>query len=123
MKMTQMYISFSFVLNTLIRTLFQLPCECSLIVFFFFFSPDPSKPGQPRPAVVADSEVYKMLKENQESDEPPRQSASFKVLQEILETGTTPLTVHVLYSQHECVNVFVLLQLPLGWMLCGFYSF
>lgn len=29
-----------------------------------------------------------MLQENQESDEPPRQSASFKVLQEILETGT-----------------------------------
>ncbi|KAM4702501.1 PDZ and LIM domain protein 1 isoform 1-T1 [Rhinophrynus dorsalis] len=33
-----------------------------------------------------DSEVYKMLQENQESDEPPRQSASFLVLQEILET-------------------------------------
>lgn len=29
-----------------------------------------------------------MLQENQESDEPPRQSASFRVLQEILETGT-----------------------------------
>ena len=42
------------------------------------------------PPVVADSEVYKMLQENQESDEPPRQSASFKVLQEILETGTHP---------------------------------
>lgn len=50
-------------------------------------NPDPSKPGQPRPAVAADSEVYKMLQENQEADEPPRQSASFKVLQEILETG------------------------------------
>uniref|UniRef100_A0A4W5NR47 Sorbin and SH3 domain containing 1 n=1 Tax=Hucho hucho TaxID=62062 RepID=A0A4W5NR47_9TELE len=35
---------------------------------------------------VADSEVYKMLQENQEADEPPRQSASFKVLQEILES-------------------------------------
>lgn len=41
-----------------------------------------------RPPVAADSEVYKMLQENQESDEPPRQSASFRVLQEILETGT-----------------------------------
>ncbi|XP_061084105.1 PDZ and LIM domain protein 1 isoform X2 [Conger conger] len=40
-----------------------------------------------RPVVAADSEVLKMLQENQESDEPPRQSASFKVLQEILETG------------------------------------
>ncbi|XP_041722150.1 PDZ and LIM domain protein 1 [Coregonus clupeaformis] len=35
---------------------------------------------------VADSEVYKMLQENQEANEPPRQSASFKVLQEILES-------------------------------------
>uniref|UniRef100_A0A3Q2PL45 PDZ and LIM domain 1 (elfin) n=1 Tax=Fundulus heteroclitus TaxID=8078 RepID=A0A3Q2PL45_FUNHE len=52
----------------------------------------PSEPAAPPaagkpPAVPADSEVYKMLQENQESDEPPRQSASFKVLQEILETG------------------------------------
>ncbi|XP_058508377.1 PDZ and LIM domain protein 1 [Solea solea] len=47
---------------------------------------DPSKMNK-RPPVTADSEVYKMLQENQESDEPPRQSASFKVLQEILETG------------------------------------
>jgi hypothetical protein len=29
-----------------------------------------------------------MLKENKEADEPPRQSASFKVLQDILESGT-----------------------------------
>ncbi|XP_011483085.1 PDZ and LIM domain protein 1 isoform X1 [Oryzias latipes] len=47
---------------------------------------DPSAAAT-RPAVTAGSEVYKMLQENQESDEPPRQSASFKVLQEILETG------------------------------------
>uniref|UniRef100_A0A668VVP7 PDZ domain-containing protein n=1 Tax=Oreochromis aureus TaxID=47969 RepID=A0A668VVP7_OREAU len=47
----------------------------------------PSEPSGKRPPIVADSEVYKMLQENQESDEPPRQSASFKVLQEILETG------------------------------------
>lgn len=40
-----------------------------------------------RPPLAEDSEVYKMLQENQESDEPPRQSASFKVLQEILESG------------------------------------
>lgn len=50
---------------------------------------DPSQAGK-RPPVAADSEVYKMLQENQESDEPPRQSASFKVLQEILETGMDP---------------------------------
>lgn len=31
-----------------------------------------------------------MLQENQECDEPPRQSASFRVLQEILETGKDP---------------------------------
>ncbi|XP_041645125.1 PDZ and LIM domain protein 1 [Cheilinus undulatus] len=42
-----------------------------------------------RPLVAEDSEVYKMLQENQESDEPPRQSASFNVLQEILETGNS----------------------------------
>ncbi|XP_042314556.1 PDZ and LIM domain protein 1 isoform X2 [Sceloporus undulatus] len=33
-----------------------------------------------------DSEVYKMLQENQDSNEPPRQSASFLVLQDILES-------------------------------------
>ncbi|KAL8186717.1 UNVERIFIED_CONTAM: hypothetical protein K2H54_005844 [Gekko kuhli] len=38
-------------------------------------------------AIDKDSEVYKMLQENQESNEPPRQSTSFLVLQEILETG------------------------------------
>lgn len=48
---------------------------------------EPCKPGVKKPPVAEGSEVYKMLQENQESDEPPRQSASFKVLQEILETG------------------------------------
>ncbi|KTF84562.1 hypothetical protein cypCar_00032079 [Cyprinus carpio] len=52
-------------------------------------NPDPCRPGQPKPALAADSEVYKMLQENQDFNEPPRQSASFKVLQEILETGDT----------------------------------
>ncbi|XP_044276131.1 PDZ and LIM domain protein 1 [Varanus komodoensis] len=37
-------------------------------------------------AVDKDSEVYKMLQENQDSNEPPRQSASFLVLQEMLES-------------------------------------
>lgn len=45
---------------------------------------------QPQPATIRaidkDSEVYKMLQENQDANEPPRQSASFLVLQEILET-------------------------------------
>ncbi|XP_064370004.1 PDZ and LIM domain protein 1 isoform X2 [Dromaius novaehollandiae] len=43
---------------------------------------------QPPSGIVIDreSEVYKMLQENQESNEPPRQSASFLVLQEILES-------------------------------------
>ncbi|TRY54876.1 hypothetical protein DNTS_010994 [Danionella cerebrum] len=48
---------------------------------------DASRPENTKPALAADSEVYKMLQENQEANEPPRQSASFKVLQEILETG------------------------------------
>lgn len=39
-----------------------------------------------RPAVDTESEVYKMLQDNQEAEEPPRQSASFRVLQEILES-------------------------------------
>ncbi|KFQ15432.1 PDZ and LIM domain protein 1, partial [Leptosomus discolor] len=44
--------------------------------------------NQPPSGIVIDreSEVYKMLQENQESNEPPRQSASFLVLQEILES-------------------------------------
>lgn len=44
--------------------------------------------NQPPGGIVIDreSEVYKMLQENHESNEPPRQSASFLVLQEILES-------------------------------------
>ncbi|XP_065602382.1 PDZ and LIM domain protein 1 isoform X4 [Cyrtonyx montezumae] len=44
--------------------------------------------GHPSGSITIDrdSEVYKMLQENQESHEPPRQSASFLVLQEILES-------------------------------------
>nr|XP_015203116.1 PREDICTED: PDZ and LIM domain protein 1 isoform X3 [Lepisosteus oculatus] len=49
-------------------------------------SPDTFKPTAIKPAINTDSEVYKMLQENQESDEPPRQSTSFRVLQEILES-------------------------------------
>nr|XP_009939867.1 PREDICTED: PDZ and LIM domain protein 1 [Opisthocomus hoazin] len=55
-------------------------------------APEPAKPldqhNQPPGGIVVDreSEVYKMLQENQELNEPPRQSASFLVLQEILES-------------------------------------
>ncbi|XP_028651817.1 PDZ and LIM domain protein 1 isoform X3 [Erpetoichthys calabaricus] len=54
-------------------------------------SPEPNKTlevNKPPTKVAVDtgSEVYKMLQENQEAAEPPRQSASFKVLQEILES-------------------------------------
>ncbi|KAM4030235.1 PDZ and LIM domain protein 1 isoform 5-T5 [Anomaloglossus baeobatrachus] len=53
-------------------------------------NPTYSSVEQPQPTGVRpidkDSEVYKMLQENQEANEPPRQSASFLVLQEILET-------------------------------------
>uniref|UniRef100_UPI00398F3DAC PDZ and LIM domain protein 1 isoform X1 n=1 Tax=Pristiophorus japonicus TaxID=55135 RepID=UPI00398F3DAC len=38
-----------------------------------------------KPAVDTESDVYKMLQDNQEPEELPRQSASFRVLQEILE--------------------------------------
>ncbi|XP_071987157.1 PDZ and LIM domain protein 1 isoform X4 [Engystomops pustulosus] len=46
---------------------------------------EPQQPANVR-GIEKDSEVYKMLQENQESNEPPRQSASFLVLQDILET-------------------------------------
>ncbi|NP_001082426.1 PDZ and LIM domain 1 S homeolog [Xenopus laevis] len=54
----------------------------------------PSKASeQTQPAhtrhIDKDSEVYKMLQENQESEEAPRQSTSFLVLQEILESDET----------------------------------
>ncbi|XP_056386306.1 PDZ and LIM domain protein 1 isoform X3 [Hyla sarda] len=53
-------------------------------------NPTYSSAEQPQPATIRniekDSEVYKMLQENQDASEPPRQSASFLVLQEILET-------------------------------------
>ncbi|MGH0148876.1 UNVERIFIED_CONTAM: hypothetical protein FKN15_013740 [Acipenser sinensis] len=45
-----------------------------------------SKKPTTKLAIDTESEVYKMLQENQDPVEPPRQSASFKVLQEILET-------------------------------------
>ncbi|KFW01967.1 PDZ and LIM domain protein 1, partial [Eurypyga helias] len=50
--------------------------------------PSLDQQNQPPGSIVIDreSEVYKMLQENQESNEPPRQSASFLVLQEILES-------------------------------------
>ncbi|KAM9380102.1 PDZ and LIM domain protein 1 [Phaethornis superciliosus] len=50
--------------------------------------PCPEQHSQPLGSLAIDrqSEVYKMLQENQESNEPPRQSASFLVLQEILES-------------------------------------
>lgn len=63
---------------------------CFKHLVLFCRAPSESSPTAQRPHVAADSEVYKMLQENQESDEPPRQSASFRVLQEILETGADP---------------------------------
>ncbi|XP_069741890.1 PDZ and LIM domain protein 1 isoform X2 [Narcine bancroftii] len=52
--------------------------------------PEPNKILEPvkppsKPMVDTESEVYKMLQDNQETEESPRQSASFRVLQEILE--------------------------------------
>ncbi|KAM9133533.1 PDZ and LIM domain protein 1 isoform 2-T2 [Pangshura tecta] len=57
---------------------------------------DPNKPleqhNQPSNNLVIDkeSEVYKMLQETEDPKEPPRQSASFLVLQEILESEGDP---------------------------------
>ena len=46
--------------------------------------------AQPHPSggliIDKESEVYKMLQEKQELNEPPKQSTSFLVLQEILES-------------------------------------
>lgn len=58
----------------------------NMCILCFFLSLD--QHNQPPGSIVVDreSEVYKMLQENQESNEPPRQSASFLVLQEILES-------------------------------------
>uniref|UniRef100_A0A8C6YLL7 PDZ and LIM domain 1 n=1 Tax=Nothoprocta perdicaria TaxID=30464 RepID=A0A8C6YLL7_NOTPE len=53
---------------------------------FSFLSLDQHIPPVSGIAIDRESEVYKMLQENQESNEPPRQSASFLVLQEILES-------------------------------------
>lgn len=55
-------------------------------VFSSFLSLDQHSHPSGSIAIDRDSEVYKMLQENQESHEPPRQSASFLVLQEILES-------------------------------------
>lgn len=62
--------------------------------------------NQPPGGIVIDreSEVYKMLQENQESNEPPRQSASFLVLQEILESEEKG--EHLLHTSSECALPF-----------------
>uniref|UniRef100_A0A8C6YK33 PDZ and LIM domain 1 n=1 Tax=Nothoprocta perdicaria TaxID=30464 RepID=A0A8C6YK33_NOTPE len=57
-----------------------------LHTLFSFLSLDQHIPPVSGIAIDRESEVYKMLQENQESNEPPRQSASFLVLQEILES-------------------------------------
>lgn len=81
---------------------------------------DPSKAAK-RPPVAADSEVYKMLQENQESDEPPRQSASFKVLQEILETGRDPTRhSHLPHSEAHQKDIFYIGWLSGEQMICQF---
>lgn len=69
-------------------------------VLYSFLSLD--QRNQPPGSIVIDreSEVYKMLQENQESNEPPRQSASFLVLQEILESEEKG--EHLLHSQSQC---------------------
>lgn len=53
-----------------------------------------------------------MLQENQESNEPPRQSASFLVLQEILESEEKG------ESTHCTPNPSVLLPFAIPWAVC-----
>lgn len=78
----------------------SLPWKGCLLTFLFFFfllltcsDEFPNilyslEHSQPPSGLVIDkeSEVYKMLQEKQESNEPPKQSTSFLVLQEILES-------------------------------------
>lgn len=59
-------------------------------------------------AIDKQSEVYKMLQENQELNEPPKQSASFLVLQEILESEEKG--EYLLHTWSECA-------LPLCWVM------
>lgn len=70
-----------------------------------------------------------MLQENQESDEPPRQSASFRVLQEILETGAaSPVYTkgsffgNVNFGAHKYQYYFISFWTSLGFVLVGFVS-
>ncbi|KAK2098718.1 hypothetical protein P7K49_024169 [Saguinus oedipus] len=53
--------------------------------------------AQPPSGLVIDkeSEVYKMLQEKQELNEPPKQSTSFLVLQEILESEEKGNQLHL----------------------------
>lgn len=53
----------------------------------------PQKPGSPRPLTnIEDSDVYRMLQNNQEEPQEPRQSGSFKALQEYIDgDGTRPI--------------------------------
>lgn len=90
----KMLISTATTNNCLRNTKLCIMAQKKLMVSYFNFAYslcrailEPSQTSV-RSAIAADSEVYKMLQENQEADEPPRQSASFRVLQEILETGT-----------------------------------
>lgn len=86
--------------------------KCLLL---FCRAPTESPQTGQRPPVAVDSEVYKMLQENQESDEPPRQSASFRVLQEILETGTDPGFIGFFKSLLWISNVIACLRYCVCW--------
>ncbi|PIO32415.1 hypothetical protein AB205_0050880, partial [Aquarana catesbeiana] len=82
----QMAQFFSFMLDNECKVKF--PLFISFIRFKFFPKESVERPPPPPQArqIDTDSEVYKMLQENQESNEPPRQSVSFLVLQDILES-------------------------------------
>ncbi|XP_051679396.2 PDZ and LIM domain protein 1 isoform X2 [Oryctolagus cuniculus] len=68
----------------------------------------PLEHSQPPGGLVIDkeSEVYKMLQEKQELNEPPKQSTSFRVLQEILE------------SEEKGFGLYLaIVSLPVGFMM------
>lgn len=74
--------------------------------------------AQPHPSggliIDKESEVYKMLQEKQELNEPPKQSTSFLVLQEILESdgkGKCPRGQSPSLLEHGCAQPTLRAQL------------
>lgn len=72
-----------FLLNTSVQLMILI--EVITRLFFFFPSCSSSSSDFAMHRFDRDSEVYKMIQENKESRTAPRQSNTFKMLQEVLE--------------------------------------